>query len=127
MFKFFDLDSEWFTKCGAFCSHIFDHACLRCIVVEEVRNYKKLYLSKTILKMAGGGVHAPNPTPLDPPLTISYENHQKSLAYFNNLTDGTINSVLFYYKTKSKGGGGGQHNAPLNTLLTRRKRSIVMN
>ena len=27
----------------------------------------------------------PQPTPLDPPLAISYKNHQNSLAYFSHL------------------------------------------
>ena len=39
--------------------------------------------SKAFLKMAGGRVHTPDPIPLYPPLGISYRNHQKSLAYFN--------------------------------------------
>ena len=33
--------------------------------------------------MAGGRMHTPHPTPLDPPLAMSYRNHQKSLAYFS--------------------------------------------
>ena len=33
---------------------------------------EKLYASKTFLKMAGEWVHTPHPTPLDPPLAISY-------------------------------------------------------
>ena len=43
----------------------------------------KLYTSKTFLKMAGGRMHIPPPTPLNSPLTISYRNHQKDLAYFS--------------------------------------------
>ena len=48
---------------------------------------EKLYRpsSKTFLKMADGRMHNPHPTPLDPPLAISYRNHQKSLAYFSHL------------------------------------------
>ena len=59
MFKFFDRNSECFAKYDTFCSHIFNYACLRrkrLIVIEEVRNYRKLYTSKTFLKMAGGSV-----------------------------------------------------------------------
>ena len=41
---------------------------------------KKLYTSKTLLKMAGGRMDTPHPTPLDPPLAISYGNHQKNLV-----------------------------------------------
>ena len=46
---------------------------------------ENLYASKTFLKMAGGRMHAPYPTPLDPPLALSYKNYQKSLAYFSHL------------------------------------------
>ena len=42
---------------------------------------EKLYTSKTFLKMADGRMHIPHPTPLDPPVAISYRNHQKSRAY----------------------------------------------
>ena len=42
---------------------------------------EKLYTSKTFSKMAGGRMHTSHPTPLDPPLAISYKNHQKSLTY----------------------------------------------
>ena len=55
----------------------------RLIPVEEVRNYGKLYrpTSKAFLKMTDGRIHTPHSTPLDPPLAISYRNHQKSLAF----------------------------------------------
>ena len=46
---------------------------------------EKLYISKTFSKMAGGRMHTPHPTPLNPPLAISYKNHQKTLAYFSHL------------------------------------------
>ena len=46
---------------------------------------EKLYTSKTFLRMAGGWMHIPHPTSLDPPLAISYRNHQKSMAYFSHL------------------------------------------
>ena len=36
--------------------------------------------------MAGGRMHSPHPTPLDPPLAISYKNDQKSVAYFSYLS-----------------------------------------
>ena len=32
------------------------------IAIEEVRNYKKLYASKTFLKMVGGRMHTSHPT-----------------------------------------------------------------
>ena len=39
--------------------------------------------SKMFLKIAGGRMDIPHPTPLDPPLAMSYGNHQKSLTYFS--------------------------------------------
>ena len=41
----------------------------------------------------------PHPTPLDLPLSISYKNHPKNLAYFSHLAP----LVLFLF-TKSSGG-----------------------
>ena len=46
---------------------------------------KKLCASKTFLKMAGGMMHIPHPTPLDSPLAISYRNHPKNLHIFSHL------------------------------------------
>ena len=68
---------------------------------------EKLYASKTFLKMAGGKMHTSHPTPLDPPLALSYRNHQKSLAYFSHLTP----LVLFLF-TKSRVKSGAWPNAP---------------
>ena len=81
---------------------------------------KKLYgpTSKTILKVAGGRMHIPHPTPLDPPLVISCRNHQKSLAYFSHLAPLIL--FVFTERQESKGGGGAWHNAiapVLSTLL----------
>ena len=72
---------------------------------------EKLYTSKTFSKMAGGMVHTPHPTPLDPPLAISYKNHQKSLAYFSHLAP----LILFFFIKESRGEDqeGVWHNAPL--------------
>ena len=76
---------------------------------------EKLNTSKTFLKMAGGKMHTPHPTPLNPPLAISYRNHQKSLAYFSHLTP----LILFCFTKKQSQKGGAWPNAPhlLNTLL----------
>ena len=65
---------------------------------------EKLYTSKAFLKMAGGKMHTPHPTPLDPSLAISYRNHQKSLAYFSHLAP----LILFFFakKQSQKGGHG---------------------
>ena len=57
----------------------------------------KLYTSKIFLKMVGGKMHTPRPTPLDPSLAISYRNHQKSLAYFSHLAPSIL---LFYLKAE---------------------------
>ena len=64
---------------------------------------KKLYTSKTCLKMAGGRMHTPHPTPLNPPLAMSYRNHQKSLAYFSYLAPLTL---FFLLKERIKRGWG---------------------
>ena len=46
---------------------------------------KKLYTSKTFPKrLVEGGISLMLP-PLGPPLAISYNNHQKSLAYFSHM------------------------------------------
>ena len=75
---------------------------------------EKLHTSKTFSKMAGGRMHTPHLTP-DPPLTISYKNHGKSLAYFSHFAP----LILFFFLLKGRVKGGGPwHNAPLNALPT---------
>ena len=76
---------------------------------------EKLYTSKPFLKMAGGRMHTLHPNPLDPPLAISYRNHQKSVGYFGHLAP----LVLFFFTKSQSQKGGPWHNAPppLNTLL----------
>ena len=54
---------------------------------------ENLYASKIFLKMVVGRMHTPHPIPLDPPLAISYGNHQKSLAHFSHL----VPLVLFFF------------------------------
>ena len=71
--------------------------------------YKKLYTSKTLLKMAGGEMHTPHSTPLDPTLAISYRNLQKSLAYFSHLAPLTS---FFFTKQHSQKGGMAQCSPP---------------
>ena len=72
---------------------------------------EKLYASKTFLKMTGGRMHIPHPTPLDSPLIISYRNHHKNLANFSHLAP----LVLFFLLKGivKRGGGGAWHNGPL--------------
>ena len=64
---------------------------------------ENLYTSKTFLKMTGGRMHVPHPTPLDPPLAVIY--HQKSLAYFSHLTP----LVLFFLVKGRVKREGGEH------------------
>ena len=73
---------------------------------------EKLYTSKTFLRMAGGWMHTPDPTSLDPLLAISCRIHQKSMAYFSHLAP----LVFFYQRAESLGGGWAWHNAPLSKL-----------
>ena len=75
---------------------------------------EKSYASKTFLKKAGGRMHIPHLTPMDPSLAISYKNHQKNLAYFSHLAP----LVLFLF-TKRQSQKERRHGAmapPLNTL-----------
>ena len=68
------------------CTFSIMRACgVRLIAIKEVRIMGKLYTSKTLSKIAGGRMHTPYPIPLDPPLAISYKNHQQNLAYFSHL------------------------------------------
>ena len=62
----------------------------------------KLYASKAFLKMGGGRMYTPHPSPLDPPLAISYRNHQKSLAYFSHLAP----SISFFFTERQRQKGG---------------------
>ena len=54
---------------------------------------EKLYTSKTFLKMAGGGMHTPHPTPRSAP-GHKLQQPSKESGIFQSL--GTINFVLFY-------------------------------
>ena len=72
----------------------------------------KLYASKAFLKMGGGRMYTPHPSPLDPPLAISYRNHQKSLAYFSHLAP----SISFFF-TERQRQKGVMTQYPLNALL----------
>ena len=68
---------------------------------------EKLYTSKTFSKMAGGRRHTPHFTPLDPPLAISYKNHQISLAYFSHLAPLIFCYLLLKDRVKRGGPEGG--------------------
>ena len=65
---------------------------------------EKLYASKTVLKMASEACIPLHSIPLDPPLAISYTNHQKNLAYFSHLAP--LVFFLFTKRQSQKGGGG---------------------
>ena len=57
--------------------------------------------SKTLLKMAGVRMRRPTPhfSSLDPPLVITYGNHQKSLVdLYISQSLGAIIFVLFHYR-----------------------------
>ena len=69
---------------------------------------KKLYSSKSFLKMAGDG----DALPTSSLGKINYKSHQKSLAYFSHLA--TVS--YFYLEAKSEGGTMAQWPL-LNTLL----------
>ena len=66
---------------------------------------EKLLTSKTFLKMAGGRMHTPHPTPLDPPPGHKLQKPSKKSGIFQSL--GTIIFVLFLLKSRVKRGGGG--------------------
>ena len=89
-----------FNKYDAFCSHSFDYAYLRrkALLSKRFKIMEKLFTSNTFLKMAGGGDAYPPFYPLDPPLAISYRDHQKSLAYFSHLAPLTL---FFFTKRQS--------------------------
>ena len=78
---------------------------VRLIAIEEVPNYRKIVCIKSILKMAGGRMHTPHPTPLDSPLAISYRNRQKNLAYFSHLAL----LILFLFTKRQSQKGGAWH------------------
>ena len=60
-------------------------------------------------------MHTPHPTPMDPPLAISYRNHQKILAYFSHLAP-----LALFFSEKAESKGEAWDNAlSLNTLLPR--------
>ena len=66
---------------------------VRLIVIEEARNYGKIVFIKSIFQNGWWeDAYTPHPTPLDPPLAISYKNYQKSLVYFSHLAP----LVLFF-------------------------------
>ena len=72
---------------------------VRLIAIKEVSNYGKIVgyrpTSKTFLRTASGRMHSCIPLILTPgsALTISYRNHQKSLAYFRHLAP----LILFFF------------------------------
>ena len=87
---------------------------VRRIAIEEARNYGKNVYIKTFSKMAGGEMHISHPIPLDPPLAISYKNHQKSLAYFSHLAPLIL--LVFTKRLSQKEGHGVMPPPPLNTI-----------
>ena len=93
LFKFFDPNSECFVKYDAFCLHIFDYACLwrKTYCYQRGSNYGKIVYIKNTFENSWWEDAYSYPIPLDPPLAISYKNHQQNLAYFSHLRGhGTI-------------------------------------
>ena len=62
---FLTFNFECFTN-DAFCSHSFDYACSRRqrhILMKRFKIMEKFYSCKTLLKMAGGGMHSQHSPP----------------------------------------------------------------
>ena len=78
------------------------HFGVRPIAIEEVRNYGKIVDIKNIFENGWWGDAYPSSYPLDPPLAISYRNHQKSVAYFSHLAP----LVLFFFTERQSQKGG---------------------
>ena len=98
-----------------FCSRIFDYANMRAedLYLSLLRRFeimKKLYTSKTFLKMAGGRIHTFHSNPLGTLLALIYGNHQKNLAYFCLLAQ----LILFFFTKRQSQMGRGGH----GTMLT---------
>ena len=87
---------------------------VKLIAIKEARNYGKIVYIKNIFQNSWWEDAYPSSYPLDPPLTISYENHRKSLAYFSILAS----LILFFFTKRRIQKEGLWYNAPLNTLLT---------
>ena len=82
---------------------------VRLIAIEEVRNCGKIVYMKHIFENGLWRIRTPHPTSLEPPLVISYRNHQKSLAYFSHLAP----LVLFFLlKGGVKKGGPWLNDSP---------------
>ena len=69
---------------------------VKLIAFEEVRNYEKIVYIKNIFENGWWEDAYSSSYPLDPPLAISYRNHQMSLAYFSPLAP----LVLFFFLLK---------------------------
>ena len=75
---------------------------------QRLETAEKLYTSNTFLKMAGGRMHTPHPSPL----SISYRNHQKSLAYFSHLAP----LILFFFTKRQSQKGEAMAQCPPGPL-----------
>ena len=70
---------ECFTKYNAFCSRNFNYACprhIRYIAMKRFEFMEKFYSSKTLLKLAGGGMHTQH-TPHPSGIRLSLYNNKK--------------------------------------------------
>ena len=94
MFKFFDPNSGCFAKYDAFCSLIFNYACLRLIAIEGIRNYKKIVCIKNIFENDWWEDAYPLSYPFGFAPGHKLQKPPKELGIFQSL--GTISIVLFY-------------------------------
>ena len=124
MFKFFGPTSESFAKYDAFCSHIFDYACLRrkaSIAIEGVRDFGKIRIhQKHFCKWLVGGCitylssYSPGSAP-----GHKLQKQSKECNMLQSL--GTISFFFFLLKGRfKKGGRHGTISPPEYALNTRK-------
>ena len=116
MFKLFDPNSGCFAKYDAFCSHIFDYACLKrkAYSYQKVRNYKKIVCITNIFEngwwedaypLSFPSGSTPGHKLQKPPTNLAYRSHLAPLVLF------------LFTKRKSQKGGHGTMAPLLNKLL----------
>ena len=126
--KFFAPKSECFTKYDAFCSYVFDYACLgrkAYCYRKGSQLWKKLYSSKICLKLAGAfdlprartnnnvSYHYTNQ-----PIWLQYDVGQiLSQLFWNNSTYCTCIVWTLYFKNKGSVSKGGFNPSPLGAPL----------
>ena len=97
---------------------------VRLIAIEEVRNHERIVYIKNIFENGWWEDTYPSFYSLYPPLTISYRNHQKSLAYFSHLPP----LILFFLlkdKVKRRGAWPSAPSFSLCPLVKRTKNEAI--